>query len=286
MGRSSARVMTLQDVLLAVGEHADDLQPERVADGAHDRREVERVGGRVQDLLSRARGSHARHGTTSIVPNHWKYGRNHGHHTHTRRPRLAPPPPALAVARLRARGVRRGSGAVRVGHAVAALRDLPRALGLLPARPHARLRHVRVRRAREPAPRRPPVRRGRPPAGPARRARRPDGDQRRLHARRLGRLAVRGARAAGARDGPRARRRERRDARPAPAPRPGGRRPRERRGERRRARARHARVLHRGRAAAGAARAPVRRAASRCSRSPSSGRWRCPSRSARAGGCG
>ena len=65
--------------------------------------------------------------------------------------------------------------AVRIRHAVAAVRDLPRALGLLPARPDARLRDLRVRRARHADPRRPRVRRGRPAAGPARRARRADG---------------------------------------------------------------------------------------------------------------
>ena len=65
--------------------------------------------------------------------------------------------------------------AVRLGHAVAALRDLPRAVGLLAARPDAGLRDVRVRRARRAAARRPRVRRRRPPAGAARRARRAHG---------------------------------------------------------------------------------------------------------------
>ena len=82
-----------------------------------------------------------------------------------------PAPHAVAPCRLRPRRGRDRSRAVRVRHAVAAVRHLSRAVGLLAARADARLLRLRVRCARLAAARRPPLRRGRAPPGAARRAR-------------------------------------------------------------------------------------------------------------------
>src|SRR3954463_4408105 len=67
-------------------------------------------------------------------------------------------PYPLTRRRLRARSLRDRPGAVRVRHAIAPVRELPRALGLLARGAHARVRDVRVRGARVADPRRPDLR--------------------------------------------------------------------------------------------------------------------------------
>ena len=131
-----------------------------------------------------------------------------------------------------ARHLRDRARPVRVDHPVAAVRHLSRAVGLLAARAHARLRR-RTRSACCTT----LILAGRisddvgPAARPARRARHADGRRRCVFmvADSVVWLFV-GARAAGPRHRARARRRERGDARPASAARPGRRRARERRG--------------------------------------------------------
>src|SRR3954451_19515513 len=68
-----------------------------------------------------------------------------------------PAPHAVARPRLCARRRRDRPGAVRVWHALAAVYDLPRAVGLLARRPHARLRDLRLRSAGHAAARRPRI---------------------------------------------------------------------------------------------------------------------------------
>ena len=210
MGRPSAPVMTSQDCSWPSASMRTICSRTRVADGAHDRREVERVGGRVQDLLSRARGSHARHGTTSIVPNHWKYGRSHGNHTHARRPRLATPPPlspSLAYALVASVVGLALFASVTPSPLYGTYRELwgfsPLVLTLVYATYAFGVLATLILAGRlsDEVGRRPVLLVA---LGDA------DGDERPLHARRLGRLAVRRARAAGARD------RASRSALPAP----------------------------------------------------------------------
>src|SRR4029450_9253880 len=77
-GAGCAREPLLERIavpLAAVGQEADDLEPQRVPDRAHDRRQVEGLDGRVRDLLVRACGRHAGDATTSKLPISWKYRR-------------------------------------------------------------------------------------------------------------------------------------------------------------------------------------------------------------------
>src|SRR5690242_12039139 len=67
-------------------------------------------------------------------------------------------PHPLTCRRLRAGGLRDRPGTVRVGNPIAPVFELPRAVGILTGDPHARVRDVRVRRARVADPRRPRVR--------------------------------------------------------------------------------------------------------------------------------
>ena len=122
-------------------------------------------------------------------------------------------PPLDFVARL---GHHR-RGAVRVGDAVAAVRRLRGQLALLDPGAHGGVCRLRARRAHLARADRAPVRRDRPQAGAARLAGGAAAGDRSLHRRHVGDLAVRGARAAGARDRRRARRGRGGDARPAPA---------------------------------------------------------------------
>ncbi len=96
--------------------------------------------------------------------------------------------------RVRARCGRDRARPVRLDHAVAAVSRLQRAVALLAADADPDLRDLRLRGAGQPAARRGRLRRRRPSAGPARRAWRADRRNRPVPARRLGGLAVRGAR--------------------------------------------------------------------------------------------
>ena len=151
----------------------------------------------------------------------------------------AGPPHALPDARLRARGRRRRARAVRLDHAVAALRHLSRAVGLLAAGAHARLRHrtrsaccttlILAGRMSDDVGRRPVLLVALGTLMVTTRA---------VHGRRTRSSGCSSARgAAGPRHRAGARRRERGDARPASAPRPRRRRARQRRAQRRRPRA-------------------------------------------------
>src|SRR4029079_18332788 len=75
-GRCRQPDLTLQvgaGALPAAGQDPQDLQPDRVARGPHDRREVQRLGRRVGDALAgRGAGGHGGYGTTSELPNVWK----------------------------------------------------------------------------------------------------------------------------------------------------------------------------------------------------------------------
>ncbi len=150
---------------------------------------------------------------------------------------------------------------VRLGHALAALSQLQRALALLAVYADLDLCDLRVRRAHKPAARRWPLGRCRTPARPPRRARNADGVDRPLHARRLGRLAVRRPRAPGARDRRGAQRRQRLAARLPSASRPGGCRTHERDRGGRRTRPGHPRLLRARPARNGSAGSAVRPAA-------------------------
>ena len=137
-----------------VGQQADDLQAHRIAERAHDRREIERLGGGVRDLARVAVrvAAPCGHDITSfessmILEISKEHPIDSTSTTHPLRPRPPHPP---APHRVRARRRDHRPRPVRLGHAVAAVRHLPRALGLLARRPDARLRDLRVRRPRRP----------------------------------------------------------------------------------------------------------------------------------------
>ena len=240
-------------VLLAVGQHADDVEAEGVADGAQDRREVERLGGRVRDPITGCAGArHARHATTSsLLPKIWKYRMTTSH--------ACPTPSSPGVIGLSLFASATPSplyGTYRelwgFSPAVLTLVYATYAFGVLAAlllagrvsdqvgrRPvlivalSTLLAHVRA-----------------------------------VHGRRLSGLAVRGPRPAGPRHGPGARRGQRGHARPPRPPRPRRGRPGQRRRQRRRHGPRRARRRGARRVAARPARAALRRPAGAVRRSP------------------